>query len=50
MELLTLEALRLLERIDRAAPAKQGTNVFRAGIPWSLIHEVRAFLARIEAE
>ena len=30
--------------IARRAPAKQGTNVFAAQIPWALIHELRQAL------
>lgn len=39
-----VDALALLERIDNAAPPKQGSCVYAALVPWSLIHDVRAFV------
>lgn len=37
-------ALALLRRIDETAPRRQGSHVYAAQIPWSIIKAVRAFL------
>ena len=36
--------IEVAQEIARSAPAKQGTYVYSAQIPWRLIHELRAAL------
>lgn len=47
---IVTRVVRLAKRIAEDAPKKQGTYVSRAGVRWSLIHELRATLAELSAE
>jgi hypothetical protein len=41
---------RLAARIAAAAPARQGSNVYNAGIPWRLIIELRELLDQLDVD
>jgi hypothetical protein len=43
-QLAVADIVSLAVRISRAAPRKQGQYVSKAGVPWTLIHELRAAL------
>lgn len=42
--------VQLAREVADAAPKKQGTSVYNAGIRWSLIHELRTALKDLEPQ